>query len=74
MKVKYSRTIVTFYDKAVRCGELQTINFFDTPPKKEIKEKLIDMGFNKPMILDVEKQRNIETVIDDNLFSEFLEG
>ena len=74
MKVKYSRTRVTFYDKAVRQGDLQTINFFDTPTKKEIKEKLIDMGYNKPMILDVERERNIETVIDDNLFSEILEG
>ena len=74
MKVQYSRTRVTFYDKVVRHGELQTINFFDTPTKKEIKENLIDMGYNKPMILDVERERNIETVIDDNLFNEILEG
>ena len=74
MKVKYSRSRVTFYDKAVRQGELQTTNFFDTPTKKEIKEKLINMGYNKPIILDVERERNIETFIDDNLFNEILEG
>lgn len=71
MKVKYSRTRVTFYDKAVRQGELLTINFFDTPTKKEIKEKLAGMGYCKPMILDVERERNIEGVIDDDLFNEF---
>lgn len=74
MKVKYSRTRITFYDKAVRHGELQEINFFDTPTKKEIKEKLIDIGYHKPMILDVERQRNIETIIDDDLFNGILEG
>lgn len=74
MKVKYSRTRVTFYDKAVRQGELLTIIFSDTPTKKEIKEKLINMGYCRPMILDVERQRNIEYVIDDDLFNENLEG
>lgn len=74
MKVKYSRTRVTFYDKEIRQGELLTITFFDTPTKKKIKEKLISMGYHRPMILDVERQRNIETVIDDDLFNENLEG